>query len=75
MKVIKEFVQLFPKSTWIDEEIAEAMFTPFDAEDLKQNHTANKRTLKIEIPIEKYAAQNNLIDLDDYLNELKNKIY
>lgn len=75
MNVSNEFKKLFPKSTWSDEEIAEAMFTPFDEEDIRKNHPANKGTLIIDMPIEEYAKKNNMIDLDDYLKQLKNKLY
>lgn len=72
MKVTKEFVQLFPKTTWTDNEISDAMFTPFDAEDKRKNHIENKGILIIDLPIEEYAKKYNLIDLPDYLNKLKN---
>ena len=73
MEISEEFAKLFPKSTWSDEEIAEAMFTP-DDERSHFHHYANKETLYIDVPIKEYAKQNNLVDLDDFLNNAKNML-
>lgn len=75
MKISKEFAELFPKSTWSDEEIAEDMFTPYDEEDIKQNHRTDKGTLIIDKPLEEYVKKNNLIDLQDYLDKLRKMIH
>lgn len=73
MEISEEFAKLFPKSTWSNEEIASAMFTP-DDERLHFRHCVNKGTLYIDVPIKEYAKQNNLVDLEDFLNNAKNII-
>ena len=70
MEISEEFAKLFPKSTWSDEEIAEAMFIP-DDERPHFRHCVNKGTLYIDVPIKEYAKQNNLVDLEDFLNSAK----
>lgn len=64
MDVYKEFAKLFPKSLWTNEEIVSVMFTPDEA-DIP--HIRAERTLKITCPIEKYAKDNNMVDLNNFL--------
>lgn len=73
MEISEEFAKLFPKSTWSDEEIAEAMFTS-DDERPHFRLCANKGTRYIDVPIKEYTKQNNLVDLEDFLNNAKNML-
>ena len=72
MEVSDEFAKLFPKTTWTDEEIAEAMFTP--EEESLTHHSADKGFFQIDVTIEEYAKQHTLVDLNEFLNTFKDTI-
>lgn len=38
-------------------------------------HSADKGFFQIDVTIEEYAKQNNLVDLDEFLNTVKNTIH
>ena len=73
MDIQKEYEKLFPMTTWSDEEIAEPMFDGVDSinENLDDDEEIPE---KLDVPIEEYAKEQGLIDIDTILNEIGAKL-
>lgn len=73
MDIKSELEKLFPKATWCDEEIAEHMFDGVDSinENLDDDEEIPK---KLDVPIEEYAKEHGLVDIDTILNEIGAKL-
>ena len=73
MEISEEFAKLFPKSTWSDEEIAEAMFTPDGVCQNSDDFTEfdNEEDIQLDIIFDEYVKQNKMVDLEDFLNNAK----
>ena len=73
MDIRKEYKKLFPMTTWSDEEIAEHMFDGVDStnENLDDDEEIPE---KLDVPIEEYAKEHGLIDIDTILNEIGAKL-
>ena len=73
MDIQSEYEKLFPMTTWSDEEIAEHMFDGVDSinENLDDDEEIPE---KLDVPIEEYAKEHGLVDIDTILNEIGAKL-
>ena len=74
MDVQSEYEKLFPKTTWSDEEIVEHMFDGVDSHVNEKLEDEEEIPEKLDVPIEEYAKEHGLIDMDTILKEIGDKI-